>query len=145
MTELREQLFSTLEKSSLSSIAPDVTSPRVTGAALRIEALIKRVTYKPGYKFEVNTTPFSDNAILRVTTPPVQDTYRPKDPLAVGPLQFIIPIPWFIGDASLAHQIEWFRHNVIHMMEMHEADEWFRVDDIMCFNPHGETRLPADA
>ena len=142
MTELREQLFSTMDSSSMSSIAQDVVSPRVTGAATKMQALIE---YKPGFKFEVKTEPFSDHALLRVETPPVQNTYDRDNPNAVGPLQFIVPIPWFFDDMGLKAQIDWFRHHVIHMMEQHEADEWVRVDDIMCFNPHGETRFSADA
>ena len=145
MTELREQLFSTMEKSSLSSIASDVVSPRVMGAARKMQALIDRIKYKPGYKFEVKTEPFADHAFLRVVTPPVQNTYKPDDPTQVGPIQFLIWIPWFFDDMALKAQIAWFRDHVIHMMEQHEADEWFRVDNIMVFNPHGERRFPPDA
>lgn len=145
MTELREQLFSTMDSSSMSSIAQDVVSPRVIGAATKMQALIDRIKYKPGFTFTVKTEPFGDHAFLRVETPPVQNTYDRDNPKAVGPLQFIVPIPWFFDDMKLEHQIHWFRTNVIHMMEQHEADEWFLVDDIMCFNPHGERRFPPDA
>jgi hypothetical protein len=106
-----------------------------------LQALLDRVTYKPGYKFRalVNREP---DTFLRPNVPMVEVRYTAQDArsdypqetevVATVPFPLVEQLDLFTDVALFAY----FRHSVLGHLEQHETDEWFRVDGELVNDPH---------
>lgn len=104
-----------------------------------LQALLDRITYKKGYVLEAVPTAFHGFTALKLTTPPLQDTYHPDDPSRVGPVMMMFPCYMMFSEMPEGAQIDWVRHCLIDA-ETHELEEWFRVDGKMARDPHSGRR-----
>lgn len=102
-------------------------------AGERAERLLGRVTYRPGMRLEVHQD-VMHGALTLVTTRMVENTYQPGQMIRVNTMD---PIPGFLvaHDGMEDHFYRWLRET-IHRIEMHEADEFLRIDGVMRWNPH---------
>jgi len=105
----------------------------------RLNWLLSRVTYKPEWSFSVKiyehetSTPLYLSIQMRV-----EDTYNKGSWIDVEskhdlPAHVLQDRVW--GEDDDAGFFIWVRDQ-IHWRELHEADEWLRIDDVMVWNPH---------
>lgn len=97
------------------------------------EALIKRVTYRPGYMLDAIYEIDFDITKLIVKMR-VENTYRPGEMIPII-FQHFLPAWRHIGDDAEAMR---FIRDALHDMERHESDEWIRLDGEMIYDPHKE-------
>ena len=97
-------------------------------AELRAEA--GRVTYKPGWSFEVYEDPW-EGPTVHIVARGLPNGYRPAEPLDLGVRSAIPPIP----DTDYFH--EWMKWR-LRRIETHELREFYRVDGALVDDPHAE-------
>lgn len=90
-----------------------------------VRDVLKRFTYRPGWKFSV------DSGLLRVYMT-VTDANPPHGEMD---LTFSQPIPPHIYEG-----FDWIRwlYDQLRTVEMHELQEFFRIDGRVVFDPHPE-------
>lgn len=103
--------------------------------ARALQELIDRITYKKGWKLEVVPMSLNGFTALKIITPPLQDTYHPDDPTRVAPVQFMFPCYMMFSEMAEAAQIA-FVDRCLQDAEIHEQQEWFRIDGKMVKDPH---------
>ena len=105
------------------------------------EALVRRVvarlTYKPGWSFEVERRPFSNTSNLSLIARVDEPNSRNHGQRIIGftrraPLR---QAPYGYYDHTEAHVMAWVR-KAIQEWECHEADEWLRLDGDLWHDPH---------
>lgn len=89
-----------------------------------LKKLLQKFTYRPGWTFEVEAGTLIVRAI-------VIDT---DDPTRTTPLSFAQIIPQYVPD-----DFDWTRWLLRKIMEIedHEAREFFKIDGVKVFDPHG--------
>lgn len=100
-----------------------------------IEAVLERVTYRPGWKIRILPPegPFHyDRALYLLVEARVEDTFNPGREVRVWHQRPVLP-PDLIRDEE--HFLYLLRRE-LGQVECHERDEWLRVDGEMKFNPH---------
>ena len=108
--------------------------------------VVAHITYKPGYRLRVDD-PGMGGRVLLVIVARMRNTYRPADPPNELAMRFEVQ-PWLLerwGEWASWDQagvgrarrdiLRWVRKCLGHH-ELHERDEWFRVDGVMVFDPH---------
>lgn len=93
-----------------------------------VAELVARVTYKPGWVFEVNVDEWDGLTLRAVATVP--DSHNPPDGITV--LGIDTPIPP-LDDAR--QFLEWLGWR-LRRIEAHEVREWLAVDGRRIFEPH---------
>lgn len=94
----------------------------------------ERVTYKPGYKFYVLRSMYADTVGITVVSSPLPDAdgINPDlTPVLYG--QSVHPEELRSDDDCRAHA-----SLLIRGLELHEVDEWLRVDGLHVKDPHPE-------
>jgi hypothetical protein len=116
------------------------------------EALLARITYRPGWQLRVFED-YSSGAMALHVIAQVEDTYHPG---RVGRILHGHLIPAYLRlqdplDAQLsrpenleAERIRWIRE-ALGRVELHERDEWLKVDGVRLFDPHANDPRPSDA
>lgn len=111
----------------------------------RFQELVAKITYKPGYRFHADRDMdrgAEAGCLFRMTFR-VQDTYHPgQTPEFMQ--AFLIP-HWLLErwghlleqdeQRALDRMARWVR-KALGWHELHERDEWIRVDGTMVFDPH---------
>lgn len=90
-----------------------------------VRAAVEKVTYKPGWSFEVRTDSH-EGMYLRILAP------VPDDPQQEKTLGINTYLPPFTGTEELARWILWR----VERIEVHEARELLRFDGKQVSNPH---------
>ena len=121
---------------------PDLTvaNPADVAAGLAaFEAVVERISYRPGYILRVTRRA---PVLLRVVAE-LDDSYHPGQRLEVA-MHFPVP-DWLlefwgsIADTRPDHaqdeMVRWVRR-ALGWHELHERDEWLRVDGVRPFDPH---------
>lgn len=93
----------------------------------QIEALLERVTYRPGWQLTVYEDPWEGPHLRIVATMP--NAYRPDETVDVGINSAIPPMP--DADAFLL----WLQARLIRV-ESHESREFLHLDGRPVFDPH---------
>lgn len=93
-----------------------------------ITLITYRFKYKPGWRFEVKT---KDGVGLRILAT-VDNSYKPGEPVQIGSVA-LLPPEWIHWPED---RLIWWLHEEILRRETHELDEFFRVDDVVLFDPH---------
>lgn len=96
------------------------------------EEYFSRITYRPDHEFYYSYMIDYDGHKV-VIVRPVEDTYNPGKMVKVAFTRHLPPWIFFNGQLEL---VDRFMRAVFHDMETHEADEWFRRDGVMLFDPH---------
>lgn len=97
-----------------------------------IEQVIKRITYKPNATLKVMSIGTRSVEIqLRQSVP---DTYHPGRQTDV--FSTVTCRPEMFTDVH--DLLAFIRVAMLHAMEIHESDEWFRFDGELVFDPHSE-------
>lgn len=113
--------------------------PALAGLAA-FEALVERISYRPGYILRVTHRP----PMLRVVAE-LDDSYHPGQRLEVA-MHFPVPDflleQWGIRAAPGAvhaegEMVRWVRR-ALGWHELHERDEWLRLDGMRPFDPHAD-------
>lgn len=127
---------------------PVSTVSKALGLATRADLLcwqqfLARVDYKPGWNLTAEDEDFRVfGRVVMLVKMLVHDTFEQRDlkPIVVTS-KFEVPV---YMHPSVEPREEWeldarlWLRSKIHQIEMHEADEWLRVDGIQHFNPHGD-------
>ncbi len=93
----------------------------------QIAAHLKRLTYKPGWTFEVYQGRWEGHHIVIRTEVP--DTYKPGETCVLDVHSFLHPV-------ETVEELErWLMHRIVRL-EIHEAREFFKRDNRVLFNPH---------
>lgn len=98
-------------------------------------ALLERLTYKPNYRLEIPTPEFEvehrlgEQLLIKVNT---EDTYHPGRPIVVTHLKVLPPWDFVADEGDALRRIR----ECIHSVELHESDEWLKLDGKMPFDPH---------
>lgn len=105
-----------------------------------VDKLLRRVTYKPGWTFEVGPEVGPAGSTYFGINFDTVDTYNNNAPrrIAFGGI-----IPGDVIEAAAAGDPARFYSYLLHViadLEAHEAAEWFRVSGVMVADPHAETR-----
>lgn len=93
----------------------------------QIRACLKRITYKPGYRFTVYDGQWEGQHLVITTAVP--DAYHPDRTVT---LDIHSPLPPMPDDAALHAWLMWRLWRI----ETHELREWFRVDGVPVSDPH---------
>jgi hypothetical protein len=100
----------------------------------RLKGLLERVTYKPGYHFRL--PPFDNQDYFRLYLDAVtKDATAPGKPFMVE----YHMVNWY--DRLLRmndHELLQCIYRMAIDTEIHEAEEWFRIDGKHLVNPHKE-------
>lgn len=102
-----------------------------------LQMIVRRVTYKPGWKFNLGTQNFPkhpyDPLNLYITRDEVADVDGPGKTTT---LTFIASIDQETAREMLAEEfVRHFIGTAIRDFEMHELDEWFKLDGKCVFEP----------
>lgn len=111
-----------------------------------LEEFLKRFTYKPGWRFRVRTRGSSSSLFGRSQLHIVMETQDSRrDDSAKVEIEMWTSIPYDFEEGAPEWSIrEWVRHE-IRTMELHELDEWFKVDGKLPYDPHARPQLPVGA
>ena len=93
-------------------------------------AILKRVTYKPGYVLRLERHDVDDLTVLKVDFV-AQDATNPRRTIPIR-FQEAIPVEYL---RSEEHFVRLVREK-LRMMELHELDEWLQLDGRAPFYPH---------
>lgn len=94
--------------------------------------VIATITYKPGWKFDIHREA-QERQYSIITEAKVQDSSNLNEiSLVIG--KQIISLH-MLSDMTKDSFVQFIRQ-CIHRREVHEADEFLRVDGEMVFNPH---------
>jgi hypothetical protein len=112
--------------------------PSLTGV---LPDLLRKLTYKPGWRFWLRRVDWmlSSNTLLFEIRFQAQNSNNPEESLKFA-REIVIPEHWlefYSGDEQFWRH--WLRAQIMDA-EMHELDEWLRIDGIMMNNPHDEVR-----
>lgn len=108
----------------------DPTGPEWTQDYDRLRQWLSRFTYKPGWRFTIQDMALGTSAYLDITFE-TTDTYSPDKIVKIGFREPMRPAVVYTEE-SFAH----FLLKVIERVEIHEAREWLRYDNVVIFNPH---------
>jgi len=104
---------------------------------------LKRITYKPGYKFSCwldseNSTSMVDQRLVLNMVVPVPDSTRADHKPTSLVFTSTFPLIEVVhgGPDLLLHRVKDF----FLTWERHELDEWFRLDGKMLHDPHAKER-----
>lgn len=136
-----------LEPKGLLPVKAKVVGPR--SCMPTFSDLIEKFSYKPGYEFTlVHPDPAEIDGLvfrapegrwsylyLKCTVP--DSTKWPHEPYT---LQFQGTVPHNIEYQPEAGQI-YFLQMLLETFELHERDEWFRLDGKLVKNPHSQDRV----
>jgi hypothetical protein len=113
----------------------------------RFRELVAKLTYKPGYRLHAERDMIRGaeaGCLFRITFR-TRNTYQPSEQIDLMQC-FLIP-HWLLErwgillakdeDAALRKMMRWVR-KALGWHELHERDEWIRVDGTMVFNPHAD-------
>lgn len=120
-----------------------------------LQSLVRRFRYKPGWVIEVRRTPERGGPSLAIQFH-AEDSRWPRRPerkhafgddlrsVRIRPYtdEDLIPItgewtaPRYICEGRDEKKFWDFLHYCLREMELHELDEWFRVDGRLPFDPH---------
>jgi len=103
-----------------------------------IKEIIKKISYKPNWQFEVIETddciPFSLQ--IRINEADSHEQYHPFSSRWVN-----LPLPlnwaqWKLTDSQIEDMIiKWVREQITRI-ELHERDEWLKYDNKLIFDAH---------
>jgi hypothetical protein len=110
-------------------------------AWLKVQAITDRLTYKPGTTLD---TRLSDEFFVCITMRvPVYDIKPPHTQTTlIGEVRMnILTLERFDSEGTL-HQyvVDRLRHS-LQNLEMHECDEWLRLDGVSIFDPHRKDNI----
>ncbi|WKV22123.1 hypothetical protein 8UZL_00005 [Mycobacteroides phage 8UZL] len=115
-----------------------------TPEARAVQAIVDRVQYKIDWWFTVMENYMLGYPALKIVSAPVHDSYHPGN-TQMARVEMMHPIPHGIADWPLKQQVYWIQE-CIRAMELHEMDEWLKIDGVMLHDPHsGKKWEPADA
>lgn len=109
------------------------------GAFLWLKAELARYRYKPGWHLEVAEYSLqpphygSAQLVIRFEAPDSREGGRPP-----AKVMSCHPIPPYFGEGMPDEFAHWLR-NAILAAETHELDEWLRRDEVVIFDPHGDS------
>lgn len=100
-----------------------------------IEATLRRVSYKPGWRFTVDDRMHDDEVtiVLQHDTPDVND---PENIITVTTLTRGLRETYSNEEILLRGVVP----KLIRQMEYHEIDEWFKIDGKHVRDPHPEKK-----
>ena len=93
-----------------------------------IRDIVASISYKPGFKIEL--TKIDAHSCEFDVQMQVKDTYKPGNTIVHSTHCFSLG---YFGRKE--HLIEFIRH-AITTLELHERDEWFKVDGKLLNDPH---------
>lgn len=98
-----------------------------------VKEQLARITYKPGWKFEIDRSLFLTGSAYLTITFKAEDTYHPGTTVDVGGAVPLYMLPHHVGaEDAFLHALA----RQIHDMEIHESREWLRRDGEIFDNPH---------
>jgi len=115
--------------------ADDMLTRFAIEPATRLTGFLTRFTYKPRWHFRVFPAShglFSANA-LQIT----MHTQDVNWPHGLVPVVGTVAIPEALPVMTDDQVMEWLREQ-IRRVELHEVDEWFKVDGKAPFDPHAK-------
>jgi hypothetical protein len=100
------------------------------------QALLARITYKPGYEITLRTMESRDRWQLRVQhkAPNSEDWWRPAAERRTAP----VIVTTMVTSRVLREEFLGCLYMTLHNMELHELHEWLRVDGRHYKDPHPE-------
>jgi hypothetical protein len=115
-------------------------------AVFAFQELVRHITYKPGYRLEVRQ-PWDQytrgGGVLLSITARLEDTYHPGQFTEQAMNFTVVPYVLERWGEWLERRPELARQDMLRLVlkclgihELHERDEWFRVDGVMVFDPH---------
>jgi hypothetical protein len=118
-----------------------VTTPQLEPYQ-RLAILAERITYKPGWRIEVMPPEESDRFFNRpinlLLLWPAQDI-NTKQPTRLATSAAVSPaILAMMTDEEVVKRV--FCDMLIKRTELHEMDEWFKLDGVCVFEPHPELK-----
>lgn len=95
-----------------------------------VQAALTDIQYRPGWTFTASEHPFGEGLMVRIVAP-VPNAYRPNETTVLGVDSYLPPI----RDVADLHRWLLWR---LTRIEVHEAQEWLRIDGRPIFDPHAE-------
>lgn len=95
-----------------------------------IDTVLRKITYKPGWKlsWELMRT----YSVVLMISADIEDSFNPGQ---MGKIGFREPLPRCQSIANRDHLLQLVRA-VLGKIELHERDEWLKIDGIVIFDPH---------
>ncbi len=97
----------------------------------QLRQFLTRITYKPGSSFRVSDSYLDVGAIELILEMRVPNTHPPHDVVSIRTGRIVDWPP--VSERDFLDLVR----AVVHQFELHEADEWLRLDGKIAFNPHG--------
>jgi hypothetical protein len=108
--------------------------------ARRVRDAFAKITYKPGWVFDVQADPSFE--VMIVVNFPVRDITKEGYPETT--LQFRRSFSvWCISGLSFDSLLSHVVMGTIRQIEEHEFQEWFKVDGVCIYDPHPELKKEA--
>jgi hypothetical protein len=101
------------------------------------QAIVARVTYKPGWKIKLITSPSRGDYAFLYVSATFPDVQHPDTPILVARDVAITGIEIEIWTEQMLLRR---CYDVICSLEVHEASEWFKVDGVAILNEHDVER-----
>ncbi len=100
----------------------------------QLHSILSRVTYKPGWELTLT----GDENLSLCITAFMEDAYNPGDRILVDIHSLLPP---FYTEAEVLRWLRWR----IREIEVHEVDEFLRLDGKAVFDPHRDVKCPVKA
>ncbi len=100
----------------------------------QLHSILSRVTYKPGWELTITD---DENPSLCITAW-LKDAYNPGDRMLVD---IHSQLPPFFTESEVLRWLRWRLREI----EVHEVDEFLRVDGKAVFDPHRDVKCPVKA
>lgn len=104
-----------------------------------VEALLKILTYKPGWSFDLgwhDARGYIREPVLTITVL-VPDVNDPSREIRIAQ-RVIVPLSFaYMIQGDPPFLVRWLR-DCIRDVEFHEMNEWFRLDGVAPFDPHAK-------
>lgn len=106
-----------------------------------LDRWLERITYRPGVSMRIAHPEFLGEYSYPVTPTlqlcaDVENTYRPGQRIEIIHQTLI---PQYVIETEQTFQA--FVRQALINMEMHELDEWFKIDGVMVNDPHAANRF----
>lgn len=105
--------------------------------AARLAAIVERITWRPDAVLTVE--PIVDITWLAAKIRCVRQVLDSRRRGEI-PITFTVPVPFHLADQTDEWIVQWVFEAVIVPMEVHEAQEWFRLDGELVNDPHAVKR-----
>lgn len=101
------------------------------GLLNRVQEVVDKISYKPGYEFICKRSEYHDDVIVTLVSVPVLDSTGTGE---MRPIRGNLMVATYHDEEYIKRSI----FSMIRAMELHEMNEWLKFEGKYIENPHPE-------